>query len=147
PSRIWEGGVQVLCLSIAAVDRPVASRAISRPGPDRQLLESAARDRCAVSRRTGCLLAAVPRRWPNEANAVDAALHRGRLQLPASRPVWRACFSAAGDHVVVQAWRGFHRRGICDDRSVGEKPARRGGAVETRRCGGVYRESTARNWQ
>src|SRR5690606_9788424 len=99
--RVWAGGVQVLRLSIAAADRPTASRAVSRPGPDRQSLESATRDRCAVSRRAGCLLAAVPRRWPNPADATDAALHRWRLQLPASGPVRRTCFSAAGDHLVV----------------------------------------------
>src|SRR5262249_47250578 len=63
---------------------------------------------------------ALPPRRSEQADAVAAAVWRRRLQLPASGPLWRARFPAAGDLPAVAAGRELHRRRI---RADGAAPA------------------------
>jgi hypothetical protein len=64
------------------------------------------------------IFGALPRCGAGAADAIAAALRRGRLQLSASGPLWRACLSVAGGLPVVRAGTRFRGRRIRPHRTA-----------------------------
>src|SRR5262249_37568600 len=81
---------------------------------------------------------ALPSCRTNAADTAAAPLYRERLQPAASRSLWRARISLAGDRAPLRPRRRLHRRRVRPCRAARPHAiARRGGAARPRGCGDV----------